>query len=224
MEVPAVDSILGKKLGMTRVFDAEGRNLPVTVIQAGPCDVMQVKRPETDGYWAVQLGFDDRKRSRATKPETGRARKANVEPKKFIREVRLAGEVQLALGQRLTVTVLKEAKHVDVTGITKGRGFAGVMKRHGFAGSPDSHGCSMRHRAPGALGRTYSIGKGVPKGKRMGGHMGVTRHTVRNLRVVAVDIEKNLLVVGGAVPGPIGGYLVVRVARGHRRVAKAKTS
>ena len=176
-----MESLLGKKIGMTRVFDAEGRALPVTVIQAGPCDVMQVKRPETDGYWAVQIGFDDRKRKSAGKPLSGHARKAGVEPKRFVREIRLEGETPLAPGQRLTAEIMKDVAVVDVTGITKGRGFAGVMKRYDFSGQGDSHGCSMRHRAPGAIGRTYSIGKGVPKGKRMPGHMGCDRVTVKNL-------------------------------------------
>jgi large subunit ribosomal protein L3 len=211
--VSTLTQLLGRKIGMTRVFNADGRAVPVTVIETGPCHVMQVKTKETDGYFAVQLGFADRRRKTAGKPQGGHARKASVEPKYFMREVRLEDAAEVKAGDRVTCEVLKDATVVDVSGVSKGRGFAGVMKRHEFAGSPDSHGCSMRHRAPGALGRTYSIGKGVPKGKRMAGHYGHANHTAKNIRVVAVDMEKNLVLVRGAVPGPDGGYVVVKQRR-----------
>jgi len=210
--------ILGKKVGMTRVYDESGKLVPVTVIQAGPCVVMQEKSVETDGYNAIQLGFDEVKASRRRKPEIKHAEKAGTSPKKFVREMRLADGAELPgkLGDSITVASFAEEKFVDVTGTSKGKGFAGVMKRHGFGGFPASHGTERKHRAPGSIS-SYSSdaghGPGPKKGKRMAGHMGNCRITTRNHVLVAIDEEKNLLVVKGAVPGPPGGYCVVRSAK-----------
>jgi len=210
--------LLGKKVGMTQVYDESGKLLPVTVIQAGPCVVMQVKTTETDGYNAVQLGFDDVKPSRRKNPQVGHAQKANTDPKKFVREMRLPEEAEPSykIGDSITVSVFAENKSVDVVGTSKGKGFAGVMKRHGFAGFPASHGTERKHRAPGSISSFASDAGhgGKPKrGKKMAGHMGDRRVTTKNHRVVAIDEEKNLLVVKGAVPGPAGGYCLVRSAK-----------
>ncbi|HRU06669.1 MAG TPA: 50S ribosomal protein L3 [Candidatus Brocadiia bacterium] len=213
-----IEGILGKKVGMMQRYAEDGTVSAVTVIQAGPCHVMQVKTVEKDGYAAAQLGFEDKKRKVATKPEMGHARKAKVEPKRFIREVRYSGE-ELAAGAELTVAVLEGAKEVDVTGVTKGKGFQGVMKRHGFHGRPASHGASKDHRAPGSIGSSTTPGRTV-KGRRMAGHMGVAKCTSRNLKLLEVDKENNLLVVRGAVPGPTGGFVVVRRCLAERQAKK----
>ena len=210
--------LLGKKVGMTQVYDEAGKLLPVTVIQAGPCVVMQVKTTETDGYNAVQLGFDDVKPSRRKNPQVGHAQKANTAPKKFVREMRLPEEAEPSykVGDSITVSVFAENKSVDVVGTSKGKGFAGVMKRHGFAGFPASHGTERKHRAPGSISSFASDAGhgGKPKrGKKMAGHMGDRRVTTKNHRLVAIDEEKNLIVVKGAVPGPAGGYCLVRSAK-----------
>ena len=228
----AVGAILGKKVGMTRVFDAEGRSHGVTVIQAGPCTVLQVKRGETDGYEALQLGFEDRKRARTTKPELGHVRRASeqatkaaadageqrrvvVEPKKFVREVRLAEEASLQVGDQLTVEEFQDVVRVDVIGVTKGRGFTGVVKRHGFTGQGASHGCGSQERTSGSVGMCAYPGRTL-KGQKMAGHSGAQRRTARNLRVMKVDPENHLLVVRGAVPGPNKGYVFVRRANSAR--------
>jgi len=210
--------LLGKKVGMTQVYDESGKLLPVTVIQAGPCVVMQVKTAETDGYNAVQLGFDDVKPSRRKNPQVGHAQKADTTPKKFIKEMRLPEdtEPEYTVGDSITVSVFEEEKMVDVVGTSKGKGFAGVMKRHGFGGFPGSHGTERKHRAPGSISSYASdAGHGgkPKKGKRMAGHMGNRRVTTKNHRLVAVDEEKNLLIVKGAVPGPSGGYCLVQSAK-----------
>jgi large subunit ribosomal protein L3 len=210
--------LLGKKVGMTQVYDESGKLLPVTVIQAGPCVVMQVKTVETDDYNAVQLGFDDVKASRRKNPQVGHAQKADTAPKKFVKEMRLPEETETEykVGDSITVSVFEENKLVDVVGISKGKGFAGVMKRHGFGGFPASHGTERKHRAPGSISSFASDAGhgGKPKrGKKMAGHMGNRRVTTKNHRLVAIDEEKNLLVVKGAVPGPAGGYCLVRSAK-----------
>jgi len=210
--------ILGKKVGMTRLYDQAGELLPVTVIQAGPCTVMQVKSKETDGYNAVQLGYDDVKPSGRKKPQVGHARKAKTSPKRFVREMRLPNEVQpeYKAGDSITVSVFAEDEVVDVIGTSKGKGFAGAMKRHGFSGFPATHGTERKHRAPGSLSSFASdAGRtgGPKKGKRMAGHMGNRRVTTRSHSLVAIDQEQNLLVVKGCVPGPAGGYCVVRSSR-----------
>lgn len=207
--------LLGRKIGMTQVFDEAGRLLPVTVIQAGPCTVMQVKDSEKDGYQAVQLGYDDVKPIRRKKPQLGHAKKANDVPKKFVREMRLAGdaESEYKSGDKVTVSVFAEAKSVDIAGTSKGKGYAGVMKRHGFGGFPASHGTERKHRAPGSISSFASDaghGGNLKKGKRMSGHMGHERVTTKNHDVVSIDKEKNLLVVKGSVPGPAGGYVIVK--------------
>ncbi len=210
--------LLGKKVGMTQVYDESGKLLPVTVIQAGPCVIMQVKTAETDGYNAVQLGFDDVKASRRKNPQIGHAQKADTAPKKFVKEMRLPEETETEykVGDSITVSVFEENKLVDVVSTSKGKGFAGVMKRHGFAGFPASHGTERKHRAPGSISSFASDAGhgGKPKrGKKMAGHMGDRRVTTKNHRLVAIDEEKNLLVVKGAVPGPAGGYCLVRSAK-----------
>jgi large subunit ribosomal protein L3 len=208
-----VAGLLGKKIGMTQLFADDGTLLPVTVIQAGPCPVMQVKSKATDGYDAVQLGFDDRRRKSATKAESGHARAAKTEPKRFIREVASVGADKIELGQVITVNIFKDGERVDVIGTTKGKGFQGGMKRYGFHGHPASHGASKDHRAPGSIGSNTDPGH-TRRGTRMAGHMGNDRHTTANLKVVKVDAENNLLLLKGAVPGAIGSYVVVR-ARLH---------
>lgn len=210
--------LLGKKIGMTQVFDASGDLLPVTVIQAGPCAVLQVKTLQTDGYNAIQMGLDDVKKSRAIAAEQGHAKKANVSAKKFIREMKLAAgqEATQKTGDALTVSQFSVDGFVDVTGVSKGKGFQGVMKRYKFAGMPNSHGTERKHRSPGSIagyGTDRGHGGDIKKGKRMAGHMGHCRITSKNHRVVLVVAEKNLLVLKGAVPGPEGGYVVVKTAK-----------
>lgn len=210
--------LLGKKVGMTQVYDESGKLLPVTVIQAGPCTVMQVKTTETDGYSAVQLGFDDIKPSRRKNSQIGHAEKANTSPKRFVGEMRLPDgvEPEYKIGDSITVSVFEEDEIVDVVGTSKGKGFAGVMKRHGFGGFPASHGTERKHRAPGSISSFASNaghGAGPKKGKRMAGRMGNRRVTTKNHRLVAIDGERNLLVVKGAVPGPAGGYCLIRSAK-----------
>ena len=210
--------ILGKKIGMTQIYDKTGNLVPVTVIQAGPCAVVQVKTTETDGYNAVQLGFDDVKALRRKQPEIGHAKKAKTTPKRFIKEMRLPDAVapSLAAGDSVDVSSFSEEKYVDVVATSKGKGYAGVMKRHGFGGFPASHGTERKHRAPGSIS-SYSSdaghGPGPKKGKRMSGHMGNCRVTAKNHELVEIDEKKNLLVVKGSVPGPAGGYCVVRSAK-----------
>ena len=210
--------LLGKKVGMTQVYDDSGSLVPVTVIQAGPCLVMQVKTTETDGYNAVQLGFEEIKPTRRKHPQIGHAKKANSTPKRFIKEMRLAEDAgeKYEVGNSVTVSVFAEEKFVDVVGTSKGKGFAGVMKRHGFGGFPASHGTERKHRAPGSIA-SYSSdaghGAGPKKGKRMAGHLGNCRVTMKNHKLIDVDEEKNLLIVKGSIPGPAGGYCIVRSAK-----------
>lgn len=210
--------LLGKKVGMTQVYDEAGRLTPVTVIQVGPCTVTQIKTSEADGYNAVQLGFEDVKPSRRTEPEVGHARKANTDPKRFVREWRLPAKVEspYKMGDSITVKIFEGIAEVDVVGTSKGKGFAGPMKRHGFKGFPASHGTERKHRAPGSISShamNAGMGGGCKKGKRMGGHMGDVRVTSKNHKLMAIDEENNLLVVKGAIPGPAGGYCVVKKAK-----------
>jgi large subunit ribosomal protein L3 len=212
--------LLGRKVGMTQVYDDGGKIVPVTVIQAGPCTIMQVKTEQTDGYKAVQMGFDEVKKSRQKKPQIGHAEKANDAPKRFIREFRLVDQsADYKQGDKITVQVLAEAKRVDVIGTSKGKGFAGVMKRHGFGGFPASHGTERKHRTGGSIA-SHATNRGhcghPKKGKRMGGHMGNVRVTSKNHALVSVDVEKNLLVVKGSVPGPSGGYVIVKQSKGSK--------
>ena len=219
--------ILGRKVGMTQVYDDAGKVVPVTVIEAGPCHVLQVKTQQRDGYQAVQLGFGDKPRGRAARSQRGHVAKlaskrskrraeagvelpakAGCEPKKFVREIRGAG-FDLQVGQQLTVDQFNEVAAVDVVGTSKGRGFAGVMKRHNFAGQRASHGVKKCHRHAGGTGCSATPSR-VIKGRKMAGQYGNARVTTRNLKVVKVDQQNNLLVVRGAVPGPNGGYVIVR--------------
>ncbi|MGH7143788.1 MAG: 50S ribosomal protein L3 [Planctomycetota bacterium] len=251
--------ILGRKAGMTQVY-VDGQRVGVTVIEAGPCRVMQVKaktaaelgeepkRPERkhahtgavearqprrdDGYYAVQLGFDPKRRSRTNKAELGHALKAATEAeqkdgkaqvgRRFVREFRLDAKPEQKIGDTIDLKVLEGNIFVDVTGVTKGKGFQGGMKRWHMKGFRQSHGTSKVHRRVGALGRNYSINKGVPKGKHMPGHMGVDQVTVKGLRIVEVDTEKNLLLVEGAVPGAANGYLVIRPSDRVKNLPKKK--
>ena len=210
-------SLLGKKLGMSQAYDEDGCIVPVTVIEAGPCRVVQVKTEERDGYEALQMGFGSLKAKRIGKPRLGHLGKAGVASAAYVREIPIPDGGAPAEGDTLTVGVLEGILEVDVTGTTKGRGFAGVMKRYGFSGGPASHGCSKRHRAPGSIGCAATPDKAVLKGKKMGGHMGSRRRTVRNLRVVDVDEEKSILLVKGAVPGPNGGFLTIRESKVKKR-------
>lgn len=209
-----VAALLGRKLGMTQVFDEAGRAVPVTVIQAGPCAVLQVKTTATDGYDAVQMGFEDVKAHRSTLPQIGHAAKANTGPKRCIREVRYPdGPPEQEPGDVWTVEVFDDVQYVDVEGITKGRGFAGGMKRHGFGGQPASHGTERKHRAPGSIsshGSDLGHGGNVKKGKRMAGHMGHVRRTSRNHELVGIDKVRHLLLVRGGIPGPNGGQVMIK--------------
>jgi large subunit ribosomal protein L3 len=225
--------LLGLKVGMTQVYDDKGVLAPVTVLQIGPCPVLQVRNQEKDGYDAVQLGFQDKARRQATRPERGHVSavleskrrramasagqtpppKANCEPQRFLREFRLEKPAETKVGDVLTAAqVFADVKAVDVIGTTKGRGTAGPMKRHNFAGLPASHGVKKHHRAPGSVGSHASNrGSGRPKrGKRMAGRYGNSRVTIRNLRVVKIDADHHLVLVEGAVPGPNGGLVMIR--------------
>jgi large subunit ribosomal protein L3 len=217
--------ILGKKVGMTQIFDERGEVIPVTVIEAGPCFVSQVKTVERDGYAAVQLGFEETKPKHLTRPQLQHLQKTNLPALRFLRELRLDTEEIASLGfeegQRVTADIFETGEYVDVTGTSKGRGFAGVVKRHGFSGGPKSHGQSDRLRTPGSIGACTTPGR-VFKGKRMPGRMGGERVTVQGLKVVLVDPERNLLAVRGAVPGAQNGLLLIRQARKTRLLKKVR--
>ena len=204
--------LLGRKVGMTQIFEANGTAIPVTVLECGPCTVLQVRTEERDGYVAVQLGFADKKRKSASQAERGHARKVDAEPKRYVREIRqdaAADVTGVSEGQTLTVEVFNEIKTVDVIGTSKGRGFSGVIKRHGFKGLRATHGVKRMHRHPGSSGPSADPAH-TRKGIRKPGQYGNSRITVRNLRVVRVDPTNNLLLVRGAVPGPNGGFLTIR--------------
>jgi large subunit ribosomal protein L3 len=202
-------ALLGQKVGMTQVFDENGNVAAVTVLEVGPCQVLQVKSVEKDGYHALQLGFKDKPRDKATRPERGHVARVGAEPKRLIREVRLDEPAASKPGEVLTVELFKDTRAVDVIGTMKGRGFSGVMKRHGFSGLETTHGVLRKHRAAGSIGCNTSPGR-VIKGKRMNGQYGNTRATVRNLKVVRVDPASHCLLVRGAVPGANGQYVIVR--------------
>src|SRR5947209_17380914 len=204
--------LLGRKVGMTQIFEADGTAVPVTVLECGPCTVLQVRTEQRDGYSALQLGFADKKRKVATQAERGHARKVDAEPKRYIREIRQeagADVAGVAEGQTLTVEVFNEIKNVDVVGTSKGRGFSGVLKRHGFKGLRATHGVKRMHRHPGSSGPSADPAH-TRKGIRKPGQYGNARITVKNLKVVRVDPTNNLLLIRGAVPGPNGGYLTIR--------------
>jgi large subunit ribosomal protein L3 len=206
--------ILGKKVGMTQIFDERGEVIPVTVIEAGPCFVAQIKTVERDGYTAVQLGFEETKPRRLTKPQLQHLQKGNLPALRYLREFRMPPDdlARFEEGQKLTVDIFQVGEYVDVTGTSKGKGFAGVVKRHGFRGGPKTHGQSDRHRSPGSIGACTTPGR-VFKGMRMAGRMGDERVTAQSLKVVMVDPERNLLAVRGAVPGAKNGLLMIRQAR-----------
>ena len=216
-----VKGILGRKIGMTQVFDDDGRAVPVTVLEAGPCRVAQTKTPERDGYTAVQLAFGEAKRP--NKPLAGHFRKAGVAPARHLAELRLDNLEDYPLGAEIRAGIFEAGELVDVVGVTKGKGFAGVMKRHGFKGLSATHGTQRKHRSPGSIGGCATPAR-VFKGTRMGGQLGNVRVTTLNLRVIKVDPERNLMLVRGAVPGPRGGLVIVRTAvraarRGTRKAA-----
>ena len=202
-----VKALLGQKLGMTRMFTEEGRWIDVTLLEAGPCTVIQRKTKDTDGYDAIQVGFGEKKESRCN-TAAGHFKKAGVEPKRVLREFRVDSDSELKSGDELRSDVFEVGDRVDVSGTTKGRGFAGVIKRHGFSGGPGGHG-SHFHRTPGSIGQSADPAK-VYRGKRMPGRMGNERKTTQNLEVVQVDSEKNLLVIRGSVPGATGGVVFVK--------------
>jgi len=206
-----VKGLLGTKLGMTQLWDENNRFVPVTVIQAGPCVVTQVRTPKPDGYSAVQMGFGAVDPKRVTKPVAGQFEKAGVTPRRHLMELRTSDASEYEIGQQLTADMFAPAELVDVIGITKGKGTAGVMKRHGFGGLRASHGVHRKHRSPGSIGGCSTPGK-VFKGMHMAGRMGNQRHTVQNLTVHAVDKDKNLILVKGAVPGNNGSLVVIRSA------------
>ncbi len=206
--------ILGKKLGMTQIFHEDGSIVPVTVIQAGPCFVVQKKILEKEGYSAVQLGFDEKKKvNRVNKPLTGHFKKANVPPVSLLREFRVSAEENDAneVGSQISVEMFEIGDFVDVTGTSKGKGFAGVMKRHGFSGAPATHGSHEYFRHGGSIGQNMTPGRTM-KGKKMPGHMGNRKVTIQNLKVVEVRSDNNILMIEGAVPGPNNGYVVVKKA------------
>ncbi len=205
----ASKGILGRKLGMTQIWDDENRVIPVTVIQAGPCQVAQLKTPERDGYAAVQLAFGETKATRLNKPELGHLKAAGATPAKHLVELRVDDLGEFTVGQTIAVDVFAKGDLVDVTGVSKGKGFAGGMKRHNFKGQGASHGNHKKHRAPGSIGACATPAR-VFKGMRMAGQMGNVRTTTLNLEVVEADPERNLLLVKGAVPGPNGGLVFVR--------------
>jgi large subunit ribosomal protein L3 len=203
--------VLGEKLGMTQVFDDEGRIVPVTVVQAGPCVVTRVRTPDADGYSAVQLGYGQIDPRKVNRPLTGHFEKAGVTPRRHLIELRTDDAAEYELGQEITVEVFEAGQRIDVTGRSKGKGTAGVMKRHGFKGLGASHGTQRKHRSPGSIGGCATPGR-VFKGLRMAGRHGNTRTTVQNLTVHAIDADKGLLLIKGAVPGPNGGLILVRSA------------
>ena len=206
--------MIGKKVGMTQVFDAQGNVIPVTVIEAGPCYVTQVRTDDNDGYAAVQLGFDETKPKNLTKGQLGHLQKKDLPALRVLREFRVRnGDLgELEEGQQIKVDVFEQGDVVDVIGVSKGRGFAGTIKRHGFNRQPKTHGQSDRERAPGSIGMCATPGRTL-KGQRMGGRMGNDRVTMQNLEVVVVDPEKNLLAVRGSGPGTRGGIVMIKAAR-----------
>jgi large subunit ribosomal protein L3 len=212
--------LLGTKIGMTQLFDAKGNLSGVTVVQVGPCTVLQQKTPKTDGYSALQLGFGERKAKHATQPLVGHCKKANAAPARFIRETRVEGEPSHKVGDTITVKEFQAGQFVDVIGTSKGKGFQGVVRRHKFAGGDATHGAKGWHRRGGAIGQRLFPGR-VFRNMRMPGHMGNVRVTTQNLRVVQVREADNLLFIEGSVPGPSGALVIVRHAKKKTKPAKA---
>jgi large subunit ribosomal protein L3 len=206
-----IKGVLGEKLGMTQVWDADNRVVPVTVVKAGPCVVTQVRSIEKDGYAAVQIAFGDIDPRKVNKPEKGHFEKAGIAPRRHLVELRTSDAAEYTAGQEITAEVFESGQRIDVVGTSKGKGFAGVMKRHNFRGLGAGHGVQRKHRSPGSIGACATPGR-VFKGVRMAGRMGHERVTVQNLTVHAIDAEKGLLLIKGAVPGPNGGLVLVKTA------------
>ena len=204
-------ALIGKKIGMTQIFDEQGKVIPVTAIEVGPCTVMQIKTVEQDGYQAVQLGFGDVKESKLTKPELGKFKKNKLQPKKYLREVRLDSIEGIKVGDELKADVFAVGDKVDIQGTSKGKGFQGVIKRWGQSRGPMGHG-SMYHRRPGSMGSTSTPGR-VFKGKKLPGHMGRNTITIQNLEVISVDLDKNVILVKGSVTGAKGSILKVKTSK-----------
>ncbi len=217
--VKTVKGVLGEKLGMTQVWDAGNRLIPVTVIKAGPCVVTQVRDADIDGYGAVQIAFGEIDPRKVNQPMKGHFAKAGVTPRRHLVELRTGDSAEYALGQEVTVEAFEAGQQVDASGRAKGKGFAGVMKRHGFHGVSSSHGAHKNHRKPGSIGGCSTPGR-VFKGMRMAGRMGGQRQTTQNLTIHSVDAEKGLLLVKGAVPGPRGGIVLVRTAAKSAPIVK----
>ena len=206
-----VNGIIGRKVGMTQIFEESGEAVPVTIIEAGPCPIVQLKTQEKDGYQAIQLGFGKQKEGRTNKPKQGHLAKAGVEPTFVLREFRVQSLDDISVGNIVDASVFSQGELVDVTGTSKGRGFSGVVRRWNFAGGKKSHGGEQDLRRPGSIGASATPSR-VFKGKKMAGRHGAKRHTVQNLSVMQADPERNLLVVKGAVPGPPNGLLLIRKA------------
>jgi large subunit ribosomal protein L3 len=215
-----VKAILGKKVGMTQIFNEDGEAVPVTIIEAGPCYVTQIKTSERDGYNAIQLGFEEVKPQRLSSGEKGHCAVNNLPALRHLREFQMR-DIDVEEGERVLADVFEVGEWVDIVGFSKGRGFAGVVKRHGFGGGPKTHGQSDRQRAPGSIGACATPGR-VWKGMRMAGRMGNTRVTAQNQRVELVDAERNLLAVRGSVPGAKGGLLMVQVARKSKELQRRR--
>lgn len=209
--------LLGKKIGMTRIFDEAGNIVPVTVVQAGPCPVLQVKREATDGYSALQLGFESKREKRTPKPMQGHFKKAGTAPLRFVREVRIDDVDNFEVGKTVAVDIFEVGEKVDVVGVSKGRGFAGPMKRHHSSRGPETHG-SMYHRRPGSMGSSADPSH-VFKGKKLAGHMGAARVTTQNIKVIGIDKDKNLLLLNGSVPGHNNAFVMISKSKKVARKA-----
>ncbi len=213
----AVTGLLGTKLGMTQVWDENNRVVPVTAIKVGPCVVTQVRTPDVDGYSAIQLGYGAINPKKVTRPQAGHFAKAGVSPRRFLVELRTPAASEVTLGEEFSASLFEAGQKVDVTGVTKGKGYAGVMKRHGFHGQRASHGAHRVHRMPGSIGACATPGR-VFRGMKMAGRMGSERQTTLNLKIERVDAEKGILLVRGAVPGPSGAVVLVRAAKKGAKV------
>lgn len=211
MSETEIKGILGTKLGMTQIFDEENRVIPVTVVEAGPCVVTQIRTKETDGYEAIQIAYGEIDPRKANKPATGHFKKAGVTPRRHVAEIRVNDTSAYEVGQDVTVEIFEGVTFVDVTGTTKGKGYAGAMKRHGFAGQGASHGNQAAHRRVGGIGACATPGR-IFKGKRMAGRMGSDRVTTQNLKVQKIDADANLILIKGAIPGNRGGIVTVKTA------------
>ena len=220
-------ALLGKKIGMSRYFLEDGTNVPVTIVEAGPCVITQIKSEETDGYNAIQIGYEDVKPSRATMPIIGHDAKAGTAPKRFHNECTMENVDDVELGQLIDVSIFEDVKYVDIIGTSKGKGFQGGMKRHNFKGLEASHGVKRAHRRPGSInGHATNLGTGPKpkKGKRMPGHMGNKRITCRSIEIINIDTDRNLLVVKGAIPGANQGMVIIQQAKRLNRKKTAAVS